>query len=146
MNPSTSEQVLMALFEMLQSNIPEGVKLLRNEAYPERIPAAGILILRDGDPGEPEVTLSPPSYLYEHRAEVDLLVEAREAEARDANFDTLKQTVGAAIASDRSLGGLCDYMESEAPAPIDLALEGTEAIKAATITIKLIYASSDPLA
>ncbi len=146
MNSSTSEQVLSALFEMLQSNIPEGVKLLRNEAYPERVPAAGILILRDGDPGEPEVTLSPPSYLYEHRAEVDLLVEAREAEARDAAFDALKQTVGAAIAADRNLGGLCDYVEAEAPASIDLALEGTEALKAATITIKLIYASSDPLA
>ncbi|KZL21959.1 hypothetical protein [Pseudovibrio sp. Ad37] len=146
MNLSTSEQVLKALFEMLQSNKPAGVKLLRNDAYPERIPEAGLLILRDGDPGEPEVTLSPPSYLYEHRADVDLLVEAREAEVRDANFDTLKQAVGAAIASDRSLSGLCDYVEAEAPAPIDLALEGTQAIKAATITIKLIYTSSDPLA
>lgn len=146
MNPSTSEQVLRALFEMLQSNIPAGVKLLRNDAYPERISAAGLLILRDGDPGEPEVTLSPPSYLYEHRADVDLLVEAREAEERDTAFDTLKQAVGAAIASDRSLGGLCDYVEAEAPAPIDLAAEGTQALKAATITIKLTYASSDPLA
>ncbi|KZK84876.1 hypothetical protein PsAD13_01409 [Pseudovibrio sp. Ad13] len=146
MSSSTSEQVLRALFQMLQSNTPEGAKLLRNEAYPERISEAGILILRDGDPGEPQVTLSPPSYLYEHRAEVDLLVEARKAEARDANFDALKQTVGAAIASDRSLGGLCDYLEAGAPAPIDLALEGTEAVKAASITIKLIYASADPLA
>ncbi|WP_057465048.1 hypothetical protein [Pseudovibrio sp. POLY-S9] len=146
MGLSTSEQVLSALFEMLQSNTPTDVKLLRNEAYPERIPEAGILILRDGDPGEPEVTLSPPTYLYEHRAEVDLLVEAREADARDTAFDALKQAVGTAIAADRNLGGLCDYVEAEAPAPIDLAVDGTETIKAATVTIKLIYAASDPLA
>lgn len=146
MGPSTSEQVLSALFQMLQSNMSPGVKLLRNEAYPERIPEAGILILRDGDPGEPEITLSPPSYLYEHRVEVDVLVEARDAEVRDASFDALKQTVGIAITSNRTLGSLCDYVEAEAPAPIDLAVEGTEAVKAASITIKLIYASADPLA
>lgn len=146
MGLSTSENVLVTLFAALQSMRPEGVTLLRNETYPERIPDAGILILRDGDPGQPEVTLSPPSYLYEHRAEVDVLVEAREAEARDVAFDALKQIIGAAISADRTMAGLCDYVEAEAPVPIDLALEGTEAIKAASITIKLIYASSDPLA
>jgi hypothetical protein len=32
---------------------------LRGEVLPERVPAEGLLILRDGEPGEPEVTLSP---------------------------------------------------------------------------------------
>jgi len=26
---------------------------------PERVPTAGLLILRDGEPGDPKVTLSP---------------------------------------------------------------------------------------
>ncbi len=30
---------------------------LRGEVLPERVPADGLLILRDGGPGEPEVTL-----------------------------------------------------------------------------------------
>jgi hypothetical protein len=34
---------------------------------PERVPAAGIQILRDR---EPEMTLSPVRYHYQHRAEI----------------------------------------------------------------------------
>jgi hypothetical protein len=35
---------------------------LHGEVLPERVPAEGLLILRDGEPGEPEVTLSPPAH------------------------------------------------------------------------------------
>ncbi len=41
---------------------------LRGEVLPERVPANGLLILRDGGPGEPEVTLSPLA--CQHRAAV----------------------------------------------------------------------------
>ena len=44
---------------------------LRGEVLPERMPAGGLLILRDGEPGEPEVTLSPLTYHYQHRAEIE---------------------------------------------------------------------------
>ena len=30
-------------------------------------------------------------------------------------FDTLTASIGAAIAGDRTLGGLCDWVEAEAP-------------------------------
>ncbi|MEF2549226.1 hypothetical protein VQ045_18905 [Aurantimonas sp. E1-2-R+4] len=40
----------------------------RGDVLPERVPAAGLLILRDGEPGEPEVTLSPLRDHYQHRA------------------------------------------------------------------------------
>ncbi len=41
-----------------------GVTVLRNEPLPTKIPASGLLILRDGDAGEPEITLSPTRYHY----------------------------------------------------------------------------------
>ena len=53
--PTTRETVLAALHARLQ---PLGALTLRDEVLPERIPAAGLIILRDGQPGEPEVTLS----------------------------------------------------------------------------------------
>lgn len=59
--PSTRETILTALVARL-SALP--ATTLRGEVLPERIPAAGLLILRDGDPGEPEVTLSPLRYHY----------------------------------------------------------------------------------
>lgn len=141
---STSETVLSALHAALEAALPAGARLERNSALPERVPPAGLLILRDGNPGAPEPLLSPPLYLYEHRAEVEVIVESVGA-AREAAFDALKLAVHAAIDADRTLGGLCDYVIGEAPAPVDLAIEGAEGFKAATIPVVLSYATSDPL-
>jgi hypothetical protein len=142
---SKSEQVLAALFTALGAHLPNGVKLLRNAVLPERIPPAGVAILRDGDPGELEFLFSPALFLYEHRAEVDLIVEAANPAARDAAFDALKHAVGVAIAANRSLGGLCDFVQGEAPAPVELPIEGGEGFKAASVGIVLSYGTSDPL-
>lgn len=58
------ETILSALHTRLQT-VP--ATTLRGEILPERVPAAGLLILRDGEPGEPEVTLSPLAYHYLHQ-------------------------------------------------------------------------------
>lgn len=50
------ENILAALHARL-SALP--ATALRGDVLPERVPAEGLLILRDGEPGEPEVTLSP---------------------------------------------------------------------------------------
>lgn len=141
---SKSETVLQALHGALVGRMPYGAKVLRNAVLPERIPAAGIMILRDGNPGTPEALMSPPLYVYEHRAEIDVVVEGTEA-AREAAFDALKLAIHAAIDADRTLGGLCDYAIGEAPAPINLAIEGAEGFKAATIPVVLTYGTADPL-
>jgi hypothetical protein len=139
---STRETILQALHRALQT-IPAAT-VLRGAVLPERIPAGGLLILRDGDPGTPEVTLSPPCYHYMHRAEIEAVVQA--GSNRDAAFDALVAGVGAALATDRTLGGLCDWVEAEAPEPVELPVEGAAGLKAAVIPIVLHYATSDPLA
>lgn len=90
--------------------------------------------------------MSPPVYVYEHLAEVDVVIDLDTAAARDAAFDVLKQAVGAATAADRTLGGLCDYVLGQAPVPIELPMDGTENLKAASVGVNLIYGTSDPLA
>lgn len=65
--PTARETILAALHVRLSALPPTA---LRGEVLPERVPAEGLLILRDGDPGEPEVTLSPLRYHYQHRAEI----------------------------------------------------------------------------
>jgi len=109
------ETILSALADLLRT-IPN-VPVLRGEVLPERIPPAGLMILRDGEPGEPEVTLSPLTYHYRHRAEIEAVVQGAN---RDAAFDALCAGIGAVIAADRTLGGLCDWVEAEAPQPVDL--------------------------
>lgn len=144
MTERTSETVLKALFAALGLAAPAGSALQRNGALPQRIPAAGAMILRDGDPGTPEVTLSPLLYHYAHRAEIDVLID-RPPSTRDVAFDTAVRAIGAALAADRTLGGLCDWAEGEAPAPLALAIEGAESLKAATVTVVLHYTTADAL-
>ena len=98
--PSRRESVLASLHALLQTH---AAPALRGEVLPERVPATGLLILRDGDPGEPSTTLSPLRYHYQHRAEVEALVQA--GTGRDTAFDSLAAGVGTALAADRTLGG-----------------------------------------
>ena len=138
--PTPRETILRALHAHLAA-LP--ATALRGEVLPERVPTAGLLILRDGEPGEPEVTLSPLRYHYQHRAEIEAVVQGA---ARDTDFDMLCASIGAAIAVDRTLGGLCDWIEAEAPRPVDLPVEGAASLKAAAIPVVLHYTTADPLA
>ena len=140
--PSNLEAILTALADLLRT-VPH-VPVLRGEVLPERIPPGGLMILRDGNPGEPGVTLSPLMYHYQHRAELEVIVQT--GEERDARFDRLIGRIGAAISADRTLRGLCDWVEAEAPEPVDLPVEGAATLKAAVVPIILHYATSDALA
>ena len=117
--PTTRETILAALHARLQ---PLAATVLRDEVLPERIPPAGLIILRDGQPGEPEVTLSPLRYHFQHRAELEVIVQG--ANDRATAFDTLMMAIGTALTTDRTLGGLCDWVEAEAPASVDLPVDG----------------------
>ncbi|CAN1575964.1 hypothetical protein MCELHM10_03865 [Paracoccaceae bacterium] len=139
--PTTRETVLTALSARLQ---PLAALVLRDEVLPERIPPSGLIILRDGQPGEPDVTLSPLRYHYQHRAELEVVVQA--STGRASAFDDLVASIGTALEADRTLGGVCDWVEPEAPASVDLPIEGAAALKAAVITVVLHYTTTDPLA
>ncbi len=138
--PTPRETILAALHTLLQTL---AATALRDEVLPERIPPSGLIILRDGQPGEPEVTLSPLRYHYQHRAELEVVVQA--TSGRAAAFDSLIAAIGTALAADRTLGGLCDWVEAEAPAAVDLPVQGASALKAAVITVVLHYTTTGSL-
>ena len=136
--PTPRESIFAALHARL-SALP--TTALRGEVLPERVPAGGLLILRDGDPGEPAVTLSPLRYHYQHRAEIEAVVQGA---SRDAAFDILTASIGAVLVADRTLGGLCDWVEAEAPRPVDLPAEGAASLKAGVVPVVLHYAMASP--
>ncbi len=137
--PTPRETILTALHTRL-SALP--ATALRGDVLPERVLAEGLLILRDGEPGEPEVTLSPLAYHYQHRAEIEAVVQGPD---RNADFDTLCASIGASLTTDRTLGGFCDWVEAEAPRPVDLPVERAASLKAAVIPVVLHYSTADPL-
>ncbi|QQR69237.1 MAG: acyl-CoA transferase [Alphaproteobacteria bacterium] len=140
---TTRETVLQALFEQLQTIV--GPKVLRNDVLPEKVPAGGLLILRDGDPGEPETLLSPLSYYWEHHASLEVLVQAGEATQRDQIMDALFQNIADAVAADPTLGGLCDRATPLAADTSSVVVEGAGNVKAAIVPIELIYTTTSQL-
>lgn len=145
---SRREEIMSALLAQIRNTFALDVALshaevLRGEVLPVEIPRDGTVILRDGEPGEPEVLMSPLTWCYQHRAEVELLVQG--GASRAGLLDNLASGLGRAIAADRTLGGLCDWIEGGAPVVTDLPIEGAETIRGATVAVVLHYCITDPL-
>jgi hypothetical protein len=142
--PSKRERVLAAVFGRLSAIADATVK--RNEALPQAVPADGLLILRDGDPGEPDVTLNPRTEFYAHRVEIEAFVTQPTGGSGEAALDALLAEIGTALAVDRSLGGLAENLTLGAPETSVLAIEGAAPILTARVTVTIEYLVSDPLA
>jgi hypothetical protein len=143
MPASKAEQVLDALKALLET-VPDAV-IQRNSVLPEKVPAGGLIILRDGDPGEPEQALGGfGSTYYQHAVEVEVYLEDGDAAARDAAFDALLQQIGAALEADATLGGLAFGLTYGRPEPSIEAVAGAPAIKSATLTVTVDYETSAP--
>lgn len=141
---TTRETVLAAVHSVLTA--VSGVTAHRNRVADISLPASGALaILRDGDPGEPEVLLSPLTYAFRHEAQLELFVRDADDGARSTALDTALANIAAALHADRTLGGLCDWIEARAPRPSDLMALGAEPVRAVIVPIMLDYDSTDPL-
>ena len=142
--PSKTEQILTALTAHLRT-VPKA-KVERNAAAPERIPKGGLIVLRDGDPGEPEQTLGGiGGVYYVHTVEIEIYVESTEASARDDAFDALVHKIGAVLDGDPTLGGLAFGMTYARPAIDTEAVVGAPAIKAGVIEVIVEYETETPL-
>ena len=137
---SKREEVLQALLAQLQT-VPLG-KVERNRLRPERIPPEGLIILRDGEIGEPEVLLSPLSYIWTHTARVEVFSASGDP---DAHLDMLLTSIATALGVDPALGGEIDQIEIGAPDFDGAAPEGGPDVKAAVVPVRLIYETAHPL-
>jgi hypothetical protein len=145
MPASKAEQVLDALKALLET-IPDAV-VDRNSVLPEKIQDGGLIIVRDGDPGEPEQALGGfGNAYYQHATGIEVYVEDGNAAARDAAFDDLLQQIGAALEADPTLGGLAFGLTYGRPETSIEAVAGAPAIKGATLTVTVDYETTAPLA
>lgn len=122
------------------------VKGLDNEAAaPSRIPANGLAIVREGNPGEPDVDLSPLTYHWEHRIPVELAAYSSGTKTPAEALDDMLKALGAAVAADRTLGGLCDWLDVLEPEIDDIAETGTRRAKGAELVLIASYSTTTPL-
>jgi hypothetical protein len=142
--PSQRESAIGALFDVL-GQLSLGATVKRNVALPERVTDQAMAILRDGEMGEPEVSLSPLTYHWQHQVAIELFVAEPDASARDARMDCLLMELATLIEADRTLGGVIEYAEIGPPKFDELAPDGTSGIKACLLPVVLHYSSSGPL-
>lgn len=141
---SKREQALQGLFLCLQTGLP-GISVLRNEVLTTAIPETGLVVLRDGDPGEPDILLSPPRYIYKHRADIEVFVQNADAAKRETDLDQLITQIGAALETAGTLDGVIDILNPGSPELLTEPIEGAAAIKAATLPVTLEYVTTNPL-
>jgi hypothetical protein len=141
---SKREQVLDAIKALLSSALPNA-DVRRNLAKPERIPPGGLVVIRDGDPGEPEVMLSPLVYVYSHRIPIELAAYETSSQSPEQVLDEMLGSIGVAVSGDRTLGGLCDFIEAQAPSTDDVETAGARAGRWADAAIFAVYGTPDPL-
>jgi hypothetical protein len=142
--PSKTEQVLLAITGLLR---PVGdARIERNTAVPEKIPDGGLIVLRDGDPGEPDTALGGfGGAYYRHAIELEVYVDDGDAASRDAAFDILLQDIGTVLDADPTLGGLAFGMTYSRPEIDTEAVAGAPAIKTGTIILIIEYEADSPL-
>ena len=141
---SQRENAIGALFAVL-GQLSLGTMVKRNAALPERIADHAMAILRDGEMGEPEVSLSPLTYHWQHQVAIELFVADPDASTRDARMDGLLVELASLIEADRTLAGVVEYAEIGQPKFDELAPEGTSGIKACLLPVVLHYSSAGPL-
>lgn len=138
--------VLSALAACLVDALPAS-RVSRNSVLPDRIPAAGaIVVVRDGEPGEPDVVMSPLSYAWSHRALVEVVVSGAADDGGQAALENVLADMGAALAADRTLGGACDWVQPGGPVIEPVIVEGAQPLLGATVTVVLTYTTADTLA
>jgi hypothetical protein len=141
---SQRDSAIGALFAVL-GQLSLGTMVKRNAALPERIADHAMAILRDGEMGEPEVSLSPLTYHWQHQVAIELFVADPDAAARDARMDGLLTELATLIEADRTLAGVVEYAEIGPPKFDELAPEGTSGIKTCLLPVVLHYSSAGPL-
>ena len=142
--PSQRESAIGALFAVL-GQLSLGVMTIRNASLPERLSEHAMAVLRDGEMGEPEVSLSPVTYHWQHQVAIELFVADPDASERDKRMDGLLVELAALIEADRTLGGVIEYAEIGPPKFDELAPDGSSGIKACLLPVVLHYSSLGPL-
>lgn len=108
-------------------------------ARPERIPAAGAILVTSIDAGEPEIDLSPLTYNFE--AEVSLAVMGPTL----GKVEAMLSAMGAAIEGDRTLGGEIEFADFRALALDEETMAGTDGHYEARCALVLEYSTTNPL-
>lgn len=139
--------VLTAIVALVRVALPnaEILSLDNDAAAPERIRDNGRVIVRAGDPGEPQTDLSPLTYYYDHQIPLEIMTYGRGAMSPEITLDQMLGAIASQIKADRNLGGIVDWLDASAPQTGDIFHSGARPARAATAILVASYSTPDPL-
>lgn len=144
-----SEAALNALTAVLSpiADDFEGLEVVRNpeEELPVDEGHRAKIAVRDGTTGEPEISLSPVSYAYEHDAAIAVSLVKIGAGDADAEFTKIVKAISDRIDADQTLGGAVDWAELGALDTDEVDEAVMAGFKAAVIPITLYYTTDRAL-
>lgn len=133
--PGPLETRLAAFAVSLSSGVTAPVA--RNEVVPVSIASGGLVHLHDAAPVLIGTTFSPLLYHYDLPIEVCVYVQ----EANPALVaDGIRQEIAAVVNGDRTLSGLCDWVEVQLD-QVDTLQTGGAPIRAETLRATLTFAT-----
>ncbi len=147
---TTRETALSALQALLVLTFGDGTdedltpagKFWRDPEKSVDASVSGIVVMRDGDPGQPLITISPLQYEWEHPVELELSAVGT---GRTAILDGLIGALDAALSAHRTLSGaVVDARIIEAPVVTEESQDGVEAVRYAAVRVRLEYVSTSP--
>ena len=141
---TTHEAVLEAVFALVETALPDAT--VKRNVKPQRLEQpGGLVMVWDGDPGEPEMDLSPPVYNFQRR--VMLGFSGYKSLTKTASQVTaeMKQAVAGAVAADRFLGGLCEWVETAVADPQTIDQLGIDAVDLELGGLDVTYATASAL-
>jgi hypothetical protein len=136
---SKRESAIKAVISTLESSGTFEVQ--RNTAIPTTPLSVGLVVVRDGNPGDPEITMSPIEYHYEHPIELEVFAVGQDL---DFALDTLLGRIANLVEADKTLGGFVESLYLTAP-NFDLTIDSSIRCKAASINVVVFYSTYSPL-
>lgn len=143
---SKRHDVDQAVLALVRATLPdhEVIGLEDGAERPRRTGDYETVILRDGQLDDPEVDLSPPTWHWTHNVPVELRAFKQTQPLRQV-IDAMARRIGAAVAADRHLGGLVDYLDVSGLDIEPLSSFGTRTELGATFVITATYSTNSPL-
>lgn len=137
-------QVLQAAKALVAAALPgaDVVGFTEDAEKPTRIGPQGCAIGQPGDPGTPDVDLSPLAYNYSHVIPVEIVGPNGHG---GAALDAMLMTLADAVAVDPTLGGECDYFSIEAPVFGDRNTDAIASVNWATVHLVAEYQTNNAL-
>ncbi len=138
------ESLIIALFQKIETLASDEIKVYRNLDKPLKIPAGGIIILRDNEVAkEVDVLLNPLTYIYELSVQLEVMAQHHHSNMRAQLVDILLLQIERVIIQDRTLNGLVEYLEAKPPEFQEEPVDGAGTIRSAIVPVMVRFNSSD---